>query len=348
MTIVWPRSCRARRRKSSRSAPLRESRLPVGSSANTMAGLLTSARATATRCCCPPDSSDGRCASRSARPTVSMTASYQSGSGLSPASARGRRMFSAADSVGTRLNDWNTKPTRSRRSSVSCLSLSELRSTSPSRICPPVRASRPARQCSSVDLPEPDGPMIAVNCPSGNSAVTSSRATTAVSPLPYVLVACTARAALLVMRAFVMASIVVIRAAQVVHPTSALRLPRPWYGPVTPSRDAPLRPRRRARRWRLGPSGELGDEPASDARREQRLARGHRAQRADQLGGLGVFDQEAGRACAQRLEDVLVELERRQDDHPDVHQPLVRGNGAGGREAVRARHPDVHQHDVGT
>src|SRR6266536_1413485 len=146
MTIVWPRSCRARRRKSSRSAPLSESRLPVGSSANTMAGLLTSARATATRCCCPPESSDGRCVSRSDRPTVSMTASYQSGSGMSPSSA-----------------------------------------------------------------------------------------TTAVSPRPYVLVACTARAAVLVMRAFVMASIVVIPAARVVRPASALRLPRPRYARSRPA-----------------------------------------------------------------------------------------------------------------
>jgi hypothetical protein len=34
------------------SAPVLESRFPVGSSASRMAGLVTSARATATRCCC--------------------------------------------------------------------------------------------------------------------------------------------------------------------------------------------------------------------------------------------------------------------------------------------------------
>src|SRR4051794_24358767 len=39
------------------------SRLPVGSSARTSGGLLASARATATRCCSPPDSFDGRWAS---------------------------------------------------------------------------------------------------------------------------------------------------------------------------------------------------------------------------------------------------------------------------------------------
>ena len=40
-------------------------------------------------------------------------------------------MFSYAVSVGTRLNDWKTKPMRSRRSSVSCLSESVPSSVSP-------------------------------------------------------------------------------------------------------------------------------------------------------------------------------------------------------------------------
>src|SRR5690606_41384472 len=35
------------------------SRLPVGSSARISAGRVMRARATATRCCCPPDSSEG-------------------------------------------------------------------------------------------------------------------------------------------------------------------------------------------------------------------------------------------------------------------------------------------------
>ena len=41
------------------------SRLPVGSSANRIAGWLTSARAIATRCCWPPESSEGRWRARS-------------------------------------------------------------------------------------------------------------------------------------------------------------------------------------------------------------------------------------------------------------------------------------------
>ncbi len=39
----------------------------------------------------------------------------------------------------------------------------------------------------SVDLPDPDGPMMAVNCAVANAAVTPSSAWTAVSPEPYTL-----------------------------------------------------------------------------------------------------------------------------------------------------------------
>ena len=38
---------------------VRESRFPVGSSAIKIAGSFTSARAMATRCCCPPESCPG-------------------------------------------------------------------------------------------------------------------------------------------------------------------------------------------------------------------------------------------------------------------------------------------------
>ncbi len=39
-------------------------------------------------------------------------------------------------------------------------------------------------QCMSVDLPEPEGPMIAVNRPTSNSTSTERSATTWVSPSP--------------------------------------------------------------------------------------------------------------------------------------------------------------------
>ena len=47
---------------------VRRSRLPVGSSASTQRGSVTSARASATRCRSPPDSSPGRCRARCSRP----------------------------------------------------------------------------------------------------------------------------------------------------------------------------------------------------------------------------------------------------------------------------------------
>jgi hypothetical protein len=93
-------------------------------------------------------------------------------------------MFSDALRVGSRLNAWKTKPTWSRRSRVSALSSSVERSVVPMKTLPDVRLSRPARQCMSVDLPEPDGPMMAVNAACSKSIVTSSSARTTFSPLP--------------------------------------------------------------------------------------------------------------------------------------------------------------------
>ena len=98
--------------------------------------------------------------------------------------AIGSVMFSSASSVGTRLNDWKTKPTLSRRSSVRWLSFNRVMSTSPMNASPEVTLSRPARQCISVDLPEPDGPMIALKRPVGKATETWSRARTEVSPDP--------------------------------------------------------------------------------------------------------------------------------------------------------------------
>ena len=71
-------------------------------------------------------------------------------------------MFSIAVSVGIRLYDWKTNPILSRRTTVNSFSEQAVISMSPSVIRPAVTRSSPARQCSSVDLPEPDGPMIAV------------------------------------------------------------------------------------------------------------------------------------------------------------------------------------------
>ena len=57
----------------------------------------------------------------------------------------------------------------------------------PTNVCPDVGRSRPAMQCISVDLPEPDGPMTAVNRPRSKATLTPARACTAACPVPYVL-----------------------------------------------------------------------------------------------------------------------------------------------------------------
>ena len=117
-------------------------------------------------------------------PTVSTIERTCSASGLRPAMRIGSTMFSAAVSVGSRLNDWKMKPIRSRRSSVRRLSRSEVISVSPRYTSPEVGRSRPASTCSSVDLPEPEGPMIAVKRPAGKPTVTPSSARTSASPVP--------------------------------------------------------------------------------------------------------------------------------------------------------------------
>ena len=92
--------------------------------------------------------------------------------------------FSSAVSVGSRLNDWKTKPMCLRRSFVSRRSAMSEISSSPIQTEPEVGRSRPASRCIRVDLPEPDGPITAVNWPDGTSSETPRRASTADSPEP--------------------------------------------------------------------------------------------------------------------------------------------------------------------
>jgi hypothetical protein len=65
----------------------------------------------------------------------------------------------------------------------------------------------------------------------------------------------------------------------------------------------------------------------------------------DELFGWDVFEQESARAGAQRVEDVLVEVEGGQHEHAwrvrALHDP------PGCLEPVDGRHADVHEDDVG-
>jgi hypothetical protein len=66
-----------------------------------------------------------------------------------------------------------------------------------------------------------------------------------------------------------------------------------------------------------------------------------------QLVGLDVLEREAAGPCPERLEDVLVEIEGREDGHAHARERGIGRDLAGRLEAVHARHADVHQHDVG-
>ena len=121
-----------RARMSMISAPVVESRFPVGSSAKMTRGSTESARAIATRCCSPPERCDGRWVARSARPTSASSASPRRRESTveKPGGASFASMFSSAVRVGIRLNCWKTNPNERRRSSA----------RSPSRSCGEVAA----------------------------------------------------------------------------------------------------------------------------------------------------------------------------------------------------------------
>src|SRR5579863_16899 len=71
--IVLPSAC-SRSNSAMISMPVCESRLPVGSSARMIDGLFTRARAIATRCLWPPDSSFGLWLMRASMPTAASDA----------------------------------------------------------------------------------------------------------------------------------------------------------------------------------------------------------------------------------------------------------------------------------
>jgi hypothetical protein len=66
-----------------------------------------------------------------------------------------------------------------------------------------------------------------------------------------------------------------------------------------------------------------------------------------ELVGRDVLEQEPACAGAQRLVDVLVHVERGQDDDLARQGVGPADDLPGRREAVHRRHPDVHQDDVG-
>jgi hypothetical protein len=87
------------------------------------------------------------------------------------------------------------------------------------------------------------------------------------------------------------------------------------------------------------------DEPPDDRRGEQGVARGGGPDRADVLVAAQVLEREAACALLQSGVDVLVEVECGQHDHARL--AALGQDPPRGFQAVQARHPDVHAHDVG-
>ncbi len=105
--------------------------------------------------------------------------------------------------------------------------------------------------------------------------------------------------------------------------------------------------RRTARRRAVGPADEVGDEPAGDRRRQERLAGGDDPHGGDQLLGRRVLEQEPAGTCPQRVVDVLVEVEGGEHQHLRGLLRLGPGQAPGRLDPVEVRHADVHEDDVG-
>jgi hypothetical protein len=79
---------------------------------------------------------------------------------------------------------------------------------------------------------------------------------------------------------------------------------------------------------------------------DERVAAGDDLDGVDELGGRGVLEEEAGCPGAERVVDVLVEVEGGQHEHGGAL--AVRGEETARRfDAVHGRHADVHEDDVG-
>src|SRR5690606_24292156 len=78
----------------------------------------------------------------------------------------------SAEARSSRWNCWKTKPMRRLRIAESVSSSARERSWPSKRYVPPSGRSRKPRMLRSVDLPEPDAPMIATNSPGTTRSVT--------------------------------------------------------------------------------------------------------------------------------------------------------------------------------
>ncbi|EBA00449.1 hypothetical protein MELB17_04997 [Marinobacter sp. ELB17] len=137
--------------------------------------LEASARAIPTRCCMPPDNWCGYWYSLPSRPTraIHFLASASNSSILWPRTESAIPAFSRTVLCGSSANFWNTIDMRSLRR-LRNWSSSNASTFSPSTaISPPVGSINRLRCRMSVDLPDPDSPMMTVTWPSRISTLIS-------------------------------------------------------------------------------------------------------------------------------------------------------------------------------
>ena len=156
-------------RWSCRSARVNASSAENGSSSSSTSGRGTSARAMATRCAWPPESSRGHIVALSVSPTrLSAVATRAARSALGrPPSPK--PTLSATLSQGSSRGSWKMMPI------FSCGAV--MRSPS-STTAPSLGGSSPPMARSNVDLPEPEPPITATISPSSTSSVTPPSACT--------------------------------------------------------------------------------------------------------------------------------------------------------------------------
>src|SRR4051794_2606962 len=153
------------------------SRFPVGSSASSTSGRLTNARAMATRCCSPPESSPGRRCALPSSPTISSTSGTTRlivRCGLLMTSSA-KATFCATVRSRSRRKSWKTQP-MVRRSLGTCHLLIVFSVLPLTTIVPEVGVSSLSSNRRNVDFPEPEDPMRKTNSPLSISVDTSSRA----------------------------------------------------------------------------------------------------------------------------------------------------------------------------
>ena len=153
------------------------SRLPVGSSASSTIGRFTNARAIATRCCSPPESSCGIRSALPSRPTSSSTSgtTLRTVCGGLPITSRAKATLPPTVLFGSSRKSWNTQPIRWRSRGTRRRG-SFATSRSATVIVPLVGTSSRSSSRRNVDLPEPDGPMRKTNSPCSMSTETWSSA----------------------------------------------------------------------------------------------------------------------------------------------------------------------------